>query len=535
MRFIARLLKFIVFLAFLTVFGLVLGFMVVALPPLAWIAVVGVAAVVMLWVLPDLPHMPEPLLRRLFLVAVVAQLSVPAYYAYAAPGLPWISVRRITWIPALALAALSLATAQPVRKRAAALISETRSFSFLVFAFYGWLCLSVVTSISPATTMSGLSDSMLYWVMAFVTCVLCVRDEEDSRRFLRILCVLPLMAGPAGLVEYLTKKHFIYTFWPESWLTGLYSSNSVLLNNITRDAFRNGEFRVNYIYNVALSYAEFLAILGPIALFFMLHGRRWPGRMLGAVSLVCCVIGIFCSGSRGGWTSLAASLPVMAVLWIIRTMREKPSSMVGALSGTIFTTGMAGFITLAIAWGPLRKLFTGGGEGQGSTDIRLLQWNMALPSIEANPITGYGHAVGGIVVGYVTPGGTATVDSYIITLLVDAGVPALLLFFSMVGIAIYQLLRAYLTDPDPRSVAAAATATALISFLVYRIALSQSENHFLLFTLLGVAVVQVSASKRRMAASRTEQARLRSQIGGLRPATPRAGSGFGAALQQDRG
>jgi hypothetical protein len=198
---------------------------------------------------------------------------------------------------------------------------------------------------------------------------------------------------------------------------------------------------------------------------------------------------------------LAIGLPFVTVLWLIRHMREHPSSMAGVITGVSFAGVVVGFIGLLIVWKKLRWKFTGGYEGAGSTGVRWLQWEMALPSIMSNPLTGYGHGIGGLVVGYVTPGGTPTVDSYIITLLVDAGVPSFLFFFCMLSAAIVMMVRVYLKDPHPESVCSMAIAGALLSFASYRIVLSQLENHFLLFVLLGFAALQVSASKRRMAAA----------------------------------
>ena len=43
-----------------------------------------------------------------------------------------------------------------------------------------------------------------------------------------------------------------------------------------------------------------------------------------------------------------------------------------------------------------------------------------------------------------------SVDSYVITLLVENGVPGCLLFFGAIAIAIWIGLRVYLSDRDPR-------------------------------------------------------------------------------------
>ena len=474
------------------------------MPPLTWIGVTALAALFLLWVLPDLPPLPENLLRRLFITSLFVQFLTPVYYAVAIPGLPWVSLRRLFWFPTIAVAALMIAASSETRSRLAAVFADGKVVVIPAASFFLWICLSTLTSIAWTDTISDIMNAYLYWAMAFLVCVMCMRGEGDIRLVMRILCLVTLIAGPMGMIEYLMQKRFIVNFWPDALLQELFRRSPIILDNIIRDTFRNGEFRANFIYNVSLSYAEFLAVCGPICAFFMLHSRTPTGRILGAVSLTMCVVGVYASGARGGYMGLAVGVPFVVTLWLIRHIREHPNSMVGMIAAVSFAGAALGFISLLIVWKRLRWKFTGGYEGAGSTDIRMLQWEMALPSIKANPLTGYGHGTGGFVVGYVTPGGTPTVDSYIITLLVDAGVPALLFFFAMFIAAIVLLVRVYLSDKDPAAVCSCAVAGALLSFVVYRVVLSQNENHFLAFVLLGFATLQISASRRRsLSASRS--------------------------------
>jgi O-antigen ligase len=134
---------------------------------------------------------------------------------------------------------------------------------------------------------------------------------------------------------------------------------------------------------------------------------------------------------------------------------------------------------------------------------RLLQWEMALPHIIANPVTGHGIGNSGEIVGY-GGGGVFSVDSYPITLLVELGVPGLLLFYCMIGFAIWIGLRLYLTDMNEKAAVAGPLACSLVAFAAYRTALSQQENHTLVFMLVGLMlVVKKLADDRRIALQRS--------------------------------
>ena len=490
--------KSLFWLGLMTLIGLVVGVMVVIMPPLAWIAVVALSIGMLLWVMPDLNLVPEDVMRRLFFFAVAVQFAVPLYYAFAVPGLPWISIRRLTWFPMISVAALTLASSHLSRHRIAEIVGETKLISIPAIGFLVSIFLSVLTSKAWTDSLRDASDAFLYWYMAFFGCLLCIRNEKDVRIVLKIICFLALLAGFAGITEYVLQRHFIAQFWPEAMIERLFADNPYLFDNIVRNVIRNGQFRANYIYNVSLSYGEFLAVCAPICLYFSLRSRSWWEFALGCLGTLACVLGIFASGSRGAYFGASVAMPLVVSLWIIRYMKENPSSLVGMIATATLVSFVSGFATLAIFWARLRVLFTGGYEGAGSTDTRFAQWELAKPWIISNPITGHGAGLGGGLVGFYNPGSPIpSLDSYIISLLVEVGIPGFLFFFLMIGFSAILLLRVYILDSEEASSSAGAIACALVSFGLYRIALSQRENHVLLFLLVGMGMVVVFASARR--------------------------------------
>jgi O-antigen ligase len=494
--------KLLVAVAFCVLVGLTVGVMTVILPPLASIGVVALAGLVLLWAMPDLPVMSETTLRRLFFWALVVQFTVPVYFAFAVQGLPWVSIRRITWLPLVLVSAVMLASSSEMRGRVWSTMSAARPISYPLIGFFVWMWVSLFTSISWPETLTSIWNSYVYWLMAFVICLMAVRNEKDVGIVVLMLCFIAVAGGTLGFIEYMLQNHFIGNLWPDSMMRQLFANNPIVLEMITRELFRNGEFRANFIYNVSLSYGELMAMIAPIALYLVLHsGSPWR-RLLGVLAVGACILGVYASGARGGYAGLALGLPFTAVLWLIRHMRKNPSSMAGMIGGVSLLGAITGFVTLAIAWKRLRWKFTGGWEGAGSDSVRMLQWNMATPNIIASPLTGYGHGVGGIKVGYVTPRGLPTVDSYMLTLLVDLGVPGLILFFSMLIAAIFLLMQTYLRDDDPESEVTAGLAGALLAFAAYRLVLSQQENHHLLLVFLAMAMCLIANSKRRLSQKR---------------------------------
>jgi hypothetical protein len=490
-------------------FGLVVGMMVVVMPPLAWIAIIAITLVVLLWVMPDLHLVSDGLIRKLFFVAVTIQFSVPVYFAFAVQGLPWISIRRVSWLTMLALAALTLATSAEARARVARTLAEVKEISVPAIWFMICIPLSVLTSTSWTNSLRDTSEAFLYWFMALFTYILCVKSENDVRFLVKIFCYLAFIGGSLGFIEYILQRHFIPQLWPQAMIERLFAENPQLLENIVRNVIRNGQFRSNYIYNVSLSFGEFLATCVPLCLCFCFHWRTKKELILGILGTIACILGIFASGSRGAYLGASVAIPLFVILWIARYMKQHPNSLVGPTAAVSLLGFVSGFTTLAIAWARLRVLFTGGAEGAGSTDTRFVQWALAKQWIMSNPVTGHGQGVGATVVGYYTPGNQIpSLDSYIISLLVELGIPGLVTFFLMLIAASYLLIRVYLTDNDPASSFSGAIGCAIISFSLYRLALSQRENHVLLFLLIGAALVEIAASRRRLGAGLPAKRRL---------------------------
>jgi O-antigen ligase len=83
----------------------------------------------------------------------------------------------------------------------------------------------------------------------------------------------------------------------------------------------------------------------------------------------------------------------------------------------------------------------------------------------------------------------SSIDSYVISLLVETGVPGFLFFSGIVLLPIWYGLRGYLADLSESGALQGALACSFIAFTLYRLVLSQRENHMLMFSLLGIVIV----------------------------------------------
>jgi O-antigen ligase len=233
---------------------------------------------------------------------------------------------------------------------------------------------------------------------------------------------------------------------------------------------------------VPLSLGEFEAICVPVGLFFAVHRQNFFERCLGWTVVIGGIVGVFVSGSRGGYLGVLVSTSMFVILWSIRKAVGQRTSLAPAIVGTMGSISICITAALVLFWQRAHNMVLGGGEQAGSTQARWYQFEAALPLIKANPITGHGFVTGGFDI-------NSSIDSYVISLLVETGVPGLVFFAGIVLLPIWYGARAYLTDTSESGALAGVLACSFLAFLLNRLALSERENNALVFFLLGIVVV----------------------------------------------
>jgi O-antigen ligase len=464
--------------------GVILGFSAVILPPMGAFAIVAAAGLVLLWVMPDLPLVSSRLIRGAFFVMVVADLIIPFYYTVQFSGLPWISVRRVATFALILPFLVAVAASSEVRQQ----IMERVRASLLIFicaaGFLAVAALSVLTSISPTESTSALVDAILSWYVPFFAMIYIARDKNDIVFLLKIICVCAIFNTGAGVVEFFLKHRFFVDIFPKGMLATMIENNPTLANLLPNPQdFRNGLFRASSTFVTPLSFGEFQIIVIPIGLFFFLHRETLFERALGGAVAFGGIVGIFCSGSRGGFVGVIASVAVFVTFYSIRKAVSSRGSLVPAIAALLGIIGFGCVIGVIMLSHQVHDMVLGGAAQSSSTDARYLQWAAGTPFIKSNPITGHGFGLGGLIIGL------GQIDSYILSLVVETGVLGLVFFLGLLVLPVWYGLRNYLSDMSESGALAGALACSFIGFIMNRLVLSQKENHMLIFSLLAIVIV----------------------------------------------
>ncbi|HWY82403.1 MAG TPA: O-antigen ligase family protein [Roseiarcus sp.] len=464
--------------------GIVLGFSAVILPPMGAFGIVAVAGLVLLWVMPDLPLVSPGIIRKAFFFMLIADLIIPFYYTVQFSGLPWISARRLATFTLIAPFLVAVAASSEVRWHIAERVRASLLLFICAAGFLAVATLSVLTSTSPTQSTSALVDAVLSWYVPFFAMIYIAKDKTDVVFLLKIICLCAIFNTGAGVVEFFLKHRFFVDIFPKGMFATMIENNPTLANLLPNPQdFRNGLFRASSTFVTPLSFGEFQIIVIPIGLFFLLHRETLFERLLGGAVAFGGIVGIFCSGSRGGFVGVIASVAVFVTFYSIRKAVSSKGSLVPAIAGLIGIIGFGCVIGVIILSHQMHDMVLGGAAQASSTNARYIQWAAGTPFIKSNPITGHGFGLGGLILGL------GQIDSYVLSLVVETGIPGLVFFVGLLVLPVWYGLRNYLSDMSESGALAGALACSFIGFIMNRLVLSQKENHMLIFSLLAIVIV----------------------------------------------
>jgi O-antigen ligase len=400
-------------------------------------------------------------------------------------GLPWISARRFATFALIAPFLLAISSSSQVRHEIAQRLRSAPLILVCVLGFLAMASLSVLTSNLPDQSISGLSDAILTWYVPFLAAIYVVKNKDDSILMLKIVCFCALFNSAAGIVEFRLQHRIFLDIFPKSMLDAFIEANPSMADFLdVSKSFREGVFRAASVFLTALSFAEFEIMVIPIGLFFALHRERLFERCLGWMVVIGAIGGILVSGSRGGYVGFLVSTAAFAGAWAVRKAQTDKASLAPAFVGLLAALSFGTVLMAVLFTHRGHDMVLGSGEEAASTQGRWIQWAAALPMIKTNPITGHGIATGGADIG-------SSIDSYVISLLLETGVPGLVFFIGICCLPIWFGLRNYIYDLSESGALAGTLACSFIAFTLYRLVLSQRENNMLAFFLLALVVVAI--------------------------------------------
>lgn len=490
---LTRLMRRTIFIALCVFLGIFYGFSMAVFPPffLIYLGIpILLLAVVVIWALPDQGRAPVGLLRAMLTVYVVGVVLWPIYLSIALPGLPWISLRRLVAFPMMFVFLICLSISGDFRRRMAEVV---RASGFLGKAVILFVCVQYATLvISPylAASINYLINYTFLCSGVFFLSAWAFSQDGAPERLVRLLvgsaAVLVVIAALEWRMEQIIWANHI------PWFFQIDDPN---VRQMLSSEFREGVYRVTGPFTTSLSLAEYMAIASVFVLHFMLNAKSWSGRIVWGAFAFAILLVIFSTRARLGIAGWFAGHAFYAVIWSYRRWVRNKDDIIGpalAIATPIFA---AIFLVAMFTVDAVRFRTIGGGSTGLSDDARRQQFDLAWPKLLQNPF-GYGPANSGDVIGFRTPGGQVTVDSYVLTIMIEYGVAGLFLFFGMLIYSVYKGGRLAVASDSRDGGLVLPLAAALLVYGTVKLVLSQEDTIPLGYVMLGAMAALIWRAKK---------------------------------------
>lgn len=453
------------------------------LVPLA-VPAVAVAAMV-IWALPESSNPPVGGLSPLLFAFTAAMYLWPNYLAIALPGLPWLTLLRILGVPMALLLLICVSTSTDFRKQLGGVLSTDALIWRLLVGFLAIQFLTIAFSPELGGSFARFTITLTNWYAAFfVGCYVFSRPGAAARWvFLLwvcavILCFIAIWEARLGRPPW------------AGYIPSFLRVDDPAVQRTLAGSARGGltARRVAATTAHPLIFAEFLGLIVPFAVHYVMQNYALWLRVAAALSLPLIAYAIMLTDSRLGVGAELLSIVIYLFMWgALRWARTRSSIFAPALV-LAYPVIFSLFIVATFAIGRLRAEVWGGGAAQPSTQARIDQWNSGLPKVFAAP-WGHGIGRGGDVLGFVNGAGTLTIDTYYLNLLLEYGV---------LGFAVYACLFARGVWVSGRAgISSKATdellllipiSIALMNFIIIKSVMASESNHPLVFMMLAATL-----------------------------------------------
>lgn len=442
--------------------------------PLAVVLIVmtfGALALCLLLVAPAPSLAVERLGFHVLLGYVVLTVIWPRYAGLPLPGLPLLPLGRLALLVLLCVVTYLFVGRRSFRARLLARIARFRVVFYPLLALLLWKLLGLPFSVAPLYSTRGWLNELLSVYVPMLAALGLVASRRDLHKLFATFLLSACMVVAVALVEMVVGHNLFLN---------ILKIDSEYLAEMLLDKTRNGVNRVQATFSHPLTLSEFLVFTTPLAFWWALQrGVRWLRLAVLLALLALFALVVVKTGSRSGIGAFVVILGALATLFLVRLAliaAEAPVSGLYLLLAFVVVAGAVLGIFL------LQDILVGHSAAEkGSSYARVVMWRTGLAKAQLSPLLGYGVDTAAKVVGFVA-NGILTIDSYYLSVLVDGGFPALLMWvLPLLGFIVLGLRQGFLgARPDMVCIMLVAV---VIGFALVKSVLSLPHNHGLFMLL----------------------------------------------------
>jgi hypothetical protein len=447
-----------------------------------------------IWAMPDATA-PVRTMSFFFFAFFIGLIVWPNYISIALPGLPWISVKRLTVFPMVILLLYSVSVSQDFRKTLSEALNSTPLIWKTITAFAVIQTLSIAFSGNTLFSFSKLVIALTEWTAVFfASCYIFLKPGHAKRWLLCIwgaavwVCILGLWENRLGYVPW--RDH----------IPSIFQIDDPAVQRALAGAQRSalGTHRVQSVFSTSLGLSEFLALAIPFVLHFVRPEFNWKLRLAALISVPTFIYVIVLSQSRLGLVGSMVSLIAFLFIWAYRRrMADKKNPF---WTGIVAAYPVIAALIVASTFfvGRIHARVWGNGPQQFSDHSRMEQWRLGIPKILTHP-WGYGIGNGNEALGFIDVNGAMTIDSYYLLIALEYGIIGFFLFYGIFALAMYEAGKVALsTAPhEDDSALLIPAGISLLSFVVIKAVFAQADNHAITFAVVGMIVALMWQQRNR--------------------------------------
>ena len=438
-----------------------------------------------IWALPLADTRPLPLTRTLFWALFGCLFLWPNYLALVIPGLPWITVTRFFGGPLVLLLLYYSSRSRPFRAEMKMLFSGAPLIVGLVTAFAVVQVISLAFSDAPFLTFNKILNNQITWTAMFFAGLWAMKDERGVQRWAIAFGVLASILGLMAIAE----AHVGHVLWSRS-IPSFFQLDEDYAQQILAGFYRlDGSYRVITTATTPLSFGELLALSIPFVLYMVDRDPKPRTIFWALVAEGLVFYGLLQADARLGFVGMLIAHFAYLFLFALAFKRKNPKSLFATSLVAAFPIGLMLAATAVLFVGRVRTRVLGSSMHQYSDDARSQQFAMGFVKFQESPLFGFGASRGGPKLGFYSPGGELTIDSYFLSILLDYGVVGVLVFYGLILYAIARCVRIAMRRTDDLGKLATAFASFMLVYLVIKSVLSQEANQPLMFMALAAITV----------------------------------------------
>jgi len=461
-----------------------------------------------IWAMPDAAT-PAKTVNFLFFAFFIGLIAWPNYLSISLPGLPWISIIRLTVFPMTLILLYATSVSGEFRETLMRTMSSTPLLWKAVAVLACIETLSVAVSSNPFFSVGKLVVAQTQWTaIFFVSCYVFLTPGRATKW---ALCIwgLGLWVSVIGIWEdrlgYVPWRNHIPSFFAIDPMAEAFMAGQ------QRSAL--GTHRVQSTFTTSLGLSEFLALTLPFVLHFLGKGFRWWMRAAAALTIPVVIYTIVISQSRLGLVGSLVTILSFILIWAVRNRRLEPRNPFWTGIVAAYPVIFGAIVASTFLVGRIHARVWGNGPQQFSDQSRVEQYHLGIPKILTHP-WGYGIGMGSESLGFADNGGFGTIDSYYILIGLEYGVVGFLIYYGMILLGLYEAGRRSLSSHTLNSESSLLIpiAVTLLNFVVIKSVFAQQDNHSIIFMVLGMLVALIWRDQNQMKSeSATTANRLKPQ------------------------